>query len=64
MHGYCRNGKRTPEYTCWMSMRSRCRNPNNSRYRWYGGRGIYVCERWGDFALFLSDMGPKPNSPP
>ena len=42
-------------------MRQRCLNPNNPKYSVYGGRGITVCERWGDFALFLADMGdPEP----
>ncbi len=24
----------------------RCYNPNNTRYKYYGGRGITVCEEW------------------
>jgi hypothetical protein len=27
-------------------MRQRCTNPNVQRYRYYGGRGIKVCDRW------------------
>ena len=29
-------------------MKSRCDNPNNSRYKNYGGRGITVCNEWKD----------------
>lgn len=33
-------------YSVWMSMKDRCRNPNNKAYRNYGARGIEVCEEW------------------
>lgn len=39
-------------------MTERTRNPDNSAYHNYGGRGITVCERWTDFANFAADMGP------
>ena len=42
---------------CWYNMRHRCERPSNSRFRDYGGRGITVCERWGEFANFAEDMG-------
>lgn len=52
--------KRT-EYTVWMSMRTRCKNPNSKSYHNYGGRGIKVCELWNDFETFLVDVGPRPS---
>ena len=48
------------EYTTWCSMRERCENPARPSYRYYGGRGITVCEAWASFNQFLSDMGPRP----
>lgn len=50
-----------PEYAVWLSMRSRCFNPKCNRYKYYGGRGIKVCDRWrASFDNFISDMGRRP----
>lgn len=57
-HGLSRTYKR--EYRSWKDMRARCRNPNDSDFSDYGGRGIAVCSRWDDFAAFFSDMGERP----
>lgn len=54
----------TPEYRAWVAMKNRCLNPNQARFKDYGGRGITICERWlGDrgFQNFLDDMGEKPS---
>jgi hypothetical protein len=42
-------------------MHERCRDPRNASFRYYGGRGITVCERWQDFENFLADMGERPS---
>lgn len=56
-HGKCK----TPEYRTWNSMRDRCYNPRNRAWPQYGGFGITICDRWGDFATFYADMGKKPS---
>jgi hypothetical protein len=48
-------------YRCWKNMKSRCINPNNKDYRYYGGRGIKVCDRWLIFENFLQDMIESPS---
>ncbi|MFI5392054.1 MAG: AP2 domain-containing protein [Bacteriovoracales bacterium] len=51
---------KTPEYKVWQGMIARCHNPNNSKYEYYGGRGIKVCEAWRRFENFIKDMGKRP----
>ena len=42
-------------------MKERCENPRHVGFKYYGARGIKVCERWrSSFAAFLLDMGAKP----
>lgn len=53
MHG-------TREYRTWRRMLQRCSDKNDKGYKYYGGRGIVVCDRWKDFLNFYSDMGKKP----
>ena len=48
-------------YPSWVMMKDRCYNKNNTKYSYYGGRGIRVCDRWkNSFQLFLADMGLRP----
>lgn len=35
-------------YKTWKNMRKRCYNPNEKYFKYYGGRGITVCEEWRD----------------
>lgn len=51
-HGHCKNGKSTRIYKCWDGMRDRCNNPKNPMYRYYGGKGVFVCKEWDDFQVF------------
>src|SRR3989442_8242230 len=51
----------SPTYTTWVSMRGRCDRPRHVSYKFYGGRGITVCDRWRAFANFLADMGERPD---
>ena len=41
-------------------MTQRCTNPKATSWKDYGGRGIKICDRWLDFAMFLIDMGERP----
>jgi len=49
-------------------MNQRCYNKNLKIYKYYGGRGIKVCEKWRrkkrkdaeSFINFVKDMGEKP----
>lgn len=57
-HGKCY----TPEYKAWRGMKARCTNPHATNFKYWGGRGVSVCERWlNSFENFLFDMGPRPS---
>ena len=45
------------------NMKARCSNPNNPHYKYYGGRGITVCEEWqhvDKFREWAYNNGYKP----
>ncbi len=50
----------TATYKIWNQMMQRCYNPGQIGFKYYGGRGIRVCERWHDYLNFLADMGERP----
>ena len=58
--GYIHGMGQTSEYNSWRGMIRRCASPTSHNYRWYGARGITVCDRWKDFRKFFEDMGKKP----
>lgn len=39
-------------YVVWANMIQRCSNANKPDYKYYGGRGIKVCEEWKRFGNF------------
>lgn len=60
-HGCCRNGSTIREYRIWNGLKQRCRNPKAREYKYYGAKGVKVCERWLSFENFISDMGICPD---
>lgn len=57
-------GKNNPNYkvgwqnfkglkNSWQGMKQRCLNPNNPKYKRYGGRGITIYEDWKDAKKFV-----------
>lgn len=53
----------TPTWYAWYNIVCRCYYPTQTVYKYYGGRGIKMCDRWlgrDGFTNFLADMGPQP----
>jgi len=52
-HGDTVHYQRTRLYETWTGMKQRCTNSNLVSYKYYGGRGIMVCDEWAyDYAPF------------
>lgn len=53
---------RVREFKIWKHMLARCYNVKNDNFRFYGGIGRYVCQRWRDsYGAFLADLGKAPS---
>src|SRR5256885_7280327 len=51
-----------PLYSIWRRMINRCHNPKADNFRFYGAKGISVCDRWRySLENFVHDMGPQPD---
>lgn len=49
-----------PLFRTWVSMKSRCTHHSRDNFKYYGGLGVSVCDRWQSFESFASDMGERP----
>lgn len=58
------HGKIKRSYRKWSGMIRRCTSKKSHIWKYYGGRGITVCERWSGreigYQNFLTDMGEPP----
>lgn len=53
-------------YHVWHSMHDRCSRPTTESYKYYGARGIRVCDEWKEFKSFREwayENGYAPNAP-
>lgn len=39
-------------YVVWQHIIGRCNRKNDKAFKWYGGRGIRICDEWLDFQVF------------
>ncbi|MFT8476623.1 MAG: hypothetical protein ABF682_04360 [Liquorilactobacillus sp.] len=39
-------------YVIWIGMHNRCYKPEHDAYKWYGNKGIKVCQEWHTFMNF------------
>lgn len=52
-YGHLRHGgTHTRLYRIWSNMKTRCLNPNNNHYKWYGGVGVTIYPEWLVFENF------------
>jgi len=49
-------------YKIWLTMRKHCYNQTAKSYKYYGEKGITVCDRWNNFENFLEDIGECPQN--
>lgn len=66
-HGAATRGNTERLYRVWRGMIGRCNDPKNSSFRWYGARGIRVCDEWAtnysNFREWATSHGYAPNAP-
>ncbi len=60
-HGQAGRSTKSRTYMIWSSMIGRCYRPSDGSYKWYGAKGVTVCDRWRKFEDFFADMGTAPD---
>lgn len=56
------NDSKSKEFTAYHHIKGKCYNPNNVDYKYYGERGITMCDSWlQSYDNFLVDMGRAPS---
>lgn len=51
-HGDALYRKSNRLYSVWSAMKRRCYNPHVDAYKYYGGKGVVICQDWHDYANF------------
>lgn len=54
--GYAKRNESRRLYYTWRGMLRRCYDPTYSKYKWYGERGVTVCDRWHRLDYFIEDI--------
>ena len=54
--GYANSRDDTITYKEWYNMISRCYNPKDKSYKYYGAKGVKVEDKWLRYDLFLEDL--------
>lgn len=52
---------KTPEHKTWSNIHARCEDPKHVSFKYYGVKGVRVCDRWKSFEAFFEDMGNRPS---
>ena len=53
-HGESIRGKRTKLFNIWLAMLDRCGNPRSRVFRYYGQKGVHVCDEWKTYTVFAA----------
>lgn len=48
-------------YIRWYKMLSRCYDEKSHNYKWYGAKGVYVCDRWLHYSNYVEDISNMEN---
>ena len=69
IHGNTKHGRSWHSiYAIWNNMVQRCLNPKHAYYKFYGAKGINVCDSWNPkktesaFLNFVKDVGERPKN--
>lgn len=54
--GFAKRHESRRIYYTWRNMIRRCYDKTHNKYKWYGGIGVTVCERWHRLDYFIEDL--------